>query len=267
VDLTPALKSEYERLWSTCRVRPERRAAASAVADRIVRERGRYEAAGKPHAVAWYVVGVIHQLEASGNFSTHLHNGDPLTARTVRVPAGRPASGNPPFTWELSASDALVHDMLDTWKDWSIPGTLFVFERFNGFSYRKPEIAINSPYLWSFSTHYTKGKFIRDHVYDGTAVSAQCGAAVLLRELADRGLVAADVLERGDRGPAVVALKRDLKKWFDKNLPGEWARLRIVDSDLFGAALGKAVKTFQARKGMAQSGKVDARTRKALAAG
>jgi lysozyme family protein/peptidoglycan hydrolase-like protein with peptidoglycan-binding domain len=266
MNLTSTLKSEYDRLWNTCEVRADRRTAAADIADRIVSHRAKYEAAGQPHGVPWYVVGIIHQLEASGDFTKHLHNGDPLSARTVRVPAGRPANGNPPFTWEFSAADALVHDGLGSWRDWSISGTLFVFERFNGFGYRKPSIAINSPYLWSFSTHYTRGKFIRDNEYSASAVSAQCGTAILLRLLADRGLVAGGVLERGDRGPAVEALKRDLKSWFDAHAPDEWERLDIVDSDLFGAALENAVKFFQARKGLPQSGKVDGPTRAKLSA-
>jgi lysozyme family protein len=266
MNLTSTLKSEYERLFDTCEIRSERRAEATRIVDRIVSNRDRYERAGSPHGVPWYVVGIIHQLEGSGNFQTHLHNGDPLTARTVRLPAGRPASGNPPFTWEFSAADALVHDHLAEWRDWSIPGTLFVFERFNGFGYRNPDIAINSPYLWSFSKHWTKGKFTSDRHFDPNAPSSQCGSAVLLQLLADRGLVSGGVLERGDRGPAVVALKHDLKAWFDAHAPEEWERLDIVDSDLFGAALENAVKFFQARKHLPQSGQVDGPTRAKLSA-
>jgi len=265
LNLTSALKSEYVRLWNTCVVRPNRRAATSAITDRITQHRRRYTAAGNPHGVPWYVVGIIHQLEGGGSFSTHLHNGDPLRARTVQEPAGRPRTGNPPFTWEFSASDALVYDHLDTWKDWSIPGTLFVFERFNGFGYRKPSIAINSPYLWSFSTHYTKGKYTSDKEYSPKAVSAQCGAALLLLELSKRGFIGAAILRRGDRGPAVVKLKRDLKAWFDANAPQEWARLAINKGDHFGVGLEQAVKFFQTRKGLPVNGEVDQATRKALA--
>jgi len=265
VNLTSAVKSEYDRLWNTCEIRPERRAEAARIADRIAGHRRRYEAAGGPHGVPWYVVGIIHQLEASGDFAKHLHNGDPLTARTVRVPTGRPTSGNPPFAWEFSAADALVHDGLGSWRDWSISATLFVFERFNGFGYRKPEIAIPSPYLWSFSNHYTKGKYIADNVYSGTAVSAQCGTGILLRLLSDRGLVAGGILERGERGPAVRALKDDLNKWFAAHAPREWERLNVADGDLFGAALESAVKFFQTRKHLSQSGKIDGPTRAQLA--
>jgi lysozyme family protein len=266
MNLTSAVKAEYDRLWDTCVVRTDKRASAAAIADRIVAHRDRYEAAGSPHGVPWYVVGIIHQLESSGDFTKHLHNGDPLTARTVQVPAGRPRNGHPPFTWEFSAADALTVDGLDTWRDWSVSGTLFVFERFNGFGYRNPDHRINSPYLWSFSTHYTKGKYISDTVYDPNAVSAQCGTAVLLRLLADRGLVAGGLLERGDRGPAVLRLKADLKKWFDVHAPAEWERLDIAAGDLFGAALENAVKFFQARKHLPQTGKADGRTQAKLAA-
>jgi murein L,D-transpeptidase YcbB/YkuD len=74
-----------------------------------------------------------------------------------------------------------------------------------------------------------------------------------------------DVLERGDRGPAVVALKRDLEAWFDGHAPAEWERLDIIQSDLFGAALERAVKFFQQRKGLAPTGKADGPTRAKLA--
>ncbi len=44
-----------------------------------------------------------------------------------------------------------------------------------------------SPYLWSFSTHYQCGKYVADGRWSETAVSKQCGAAVLLRRLAEHG--------------------------------------------------------------------------------
>ena len=129
MNLTSALKAEYDRLWDTCEIRAEKRASAASIADSVVAHRDRYEAAGGPLGIPWYVVGIIHQLEASGDFTKHLHNGDPLTARTVQEPAGRPRTGHPPFTWEFSAKDALVGDGLASWHDWSISGTLFRFER------------------------------------------------------------------------------------------------------------------------------------------
>ena len=48
---------------------------------------------------------------------------------------------------------------------------------------------INTPYLWSFSNHYTRGKFTSDGNWDSSAVSQQCGAGVILHDLVQRGVV------------------------------------------------------------------------------
>jgi lysozyme family protein len=135
--------------------------------------------------VPWYIIAAIHNMEASQKFNGHLHNGDPLTARTVHVPKGRPPFGNPPFTFEDSGVDALRFEKMDQVEDWTLPGALFRLEAFNGFGSRAR--GLNTPYLWSFSTHYTKGKFVADNQFDPNAVSQQCGAALLLRKMVDAG--------------------------------------------------------------------------------
>src|SRR3954452_22712739 len=215
MNLTPDLRTDYQRLWKTCTITAARAALVDELVQRVAANRKRYEAASKAAHVPWHVVGIIHMLEGSGNFKTHLHNGDPLTARTVRVPPGRPATGRPPFTWEASAADALVQQGLNAWRDWSAPGTLFVFERYNGFGYRPR--GINSPYLWSFSNQYTKGKYVGDGKFDASAISEQCGAAVLLTRMVQLGLtkigaaaqngagpvVSDGILRKGAKGPAV----------------------------------------------------------------
>ena len=184
-----ALKSSYQLLFDSCLVRPERGALVNQMAARIVANRGRYQAVAKPLGIPWYVVALIHSLEAGGNFSTHLHNGDPLTARTTRVPAGRPSTGRPPFTWEESAIDALTMQGLPKWKDWSAPGVLYKLEAYNGFGYRDHHPDVNTPYLWSFTNHYSRGKYVADGSFSASAVSDQCGAGALLRRLAEIGAV------------------------------------------------------------------------------
>jgi lysozyme family protein len=182
--MTKAQRRRYELLYESCLTRPSRRASVNALSRRIRANRKRYEKVGKAVGVPWYVVGIIHSLEAGGDFTRHLHNGDPLSARTVHVPAGRPKTGKPPFTWEQSATDALRGRSLGAWKDWSVAGTLYQLEGYNGFGYRDHHPNVPSPYLWSFSNHYTRGKYVADGRFSPTAVSQQVGAALLLKRLA-----------------------------------------------------------------------------------
>jgi lysozyme family protein len=46
---------------------------------------------------------------------------------------------------------------------------------------------VPTPYLWSFSNHYERGKFVADGKFSSTARSQQCGAAVMLKLLAEAG--------------------------------------------------------------------------------
>ena len=89
------------------------------------------------------------------------------------------------YTWEESAIDALTQGgkNLDKVKDWSLPAQLWQIERYNGFGYRQNYPDVLTPYLWSGTNHYTKGKFISDGKWDANAVSKQIGAAALLKIL------------------------------------------------------------------------------------
>lgn len=176
-------------------------------AERCLRFKPRYEAVGGPLGIPWWFIAGIHMLESSFNFETHLHNGDPLSAKTFRVPAGRPAVWNPPNDWESSARDALRGHQLDGQADWSLPRALYRWEAYNGFGYRPQRVA--SPYLWSFSSIYRGGKYVADGVFDRNARSQQCGAASMLKRLHLDGHVAL-TLDRMSEGepaapPEVVA--------------------------------------------------------------
>ncbi len=176
-------------MFENCDPRRERAAEVNRTVSAINANRPRYETAAREAKVPWHFVALVHCMEAGLKFDRHLHNGDPLTARTVRIPAGRPLTGEPPFPWEASAADALRLRKLDKWADWSLAGTLFQLEGYNGWGYRLRKPSTVSPYLWSYSGHYSKGKFTGDGKFDAEAISLQCGAAVLLRELVRRGAV------------------------------------------------------------------------------
>lgn len=175
------MKLGYLNLWNQCRVRPEEQALVEGIAKGIEANRQRYEQVASVIGCPWWFVGIIHYMEGSGSFKTHLHNGDPLTARTRRVPAGRPLVGNPPFDWDSSAIDALKMKGLHTIKDWCLERCLFEWERYNGWGYVYHRI--NSAYVWSYTNLYVSGKYIKDGAFSATAVSKQAGAAAILKGL------------------------------------------------------------------------------------
>lgn len=234
VPFSESLRREYERLFSICSIRPERMQGVDALVSRLQAGKPRYRSVAEPLGIPWSFVAVIHTMEASLDFTRHLHNGDPLTGRTVQVPAGRPKGGTPPFTWEESAGDALTMKGLGAQTEWSLAGTLYQLERYNGWGYRLYHPHVLSPYLWGFSCHYTSGKYIADGTWSDIAVSKQCGAAVLLRRMAESGYV--EFLDqpapRHDEeplvvgygmnpsaDPAMVARALDLQRWLN-TFPG-----------------------------------------------
>jgi len=181
------IADEYVRFFVSAGYKSDREALVKKYALKAVENQSRYEAVGNPLGIPWWFIAGIHLLESSYNFSTHLHNGDPLSKRTFRVPSGRPVTWNPPNSWEESAQDALRHQKLAGLKDWSLPRALWRWERYNGWGYRKKRLP--SPYLWSFSSIYDKGKYVGDGVFSKSAVSKQCGCATFLKFLHENGHV------------------------------------------------------------------------------
>lgn len=180
------LADDYRLCWAACRIRDQFRAAVEKSADRLLRGTERYRAVAGDTRVPWQLIGVMHGLECGYDFNKHLHNGDSLAAKTVRVPKGFPKNWVAGMPWEVSAEDALQLKKLHQVAEWSLPRVLFTLEAFNGFGYRGK--GIRSPYLWSFSNLYEKGKYVADHVYDENAVSKQVGSALVLKALEERGL-------------------------------------------------------------------------------
>lgn len=177
----PALKADYQRLWDGCKITPGYEKYADEAVKMIVKGKARYESIAKQVGCPWWVVGLIHKMEAGCRFDRHQHNGDPLTAKTTHVPAGRPATGLPPFTWEQSALDACKMKGFDKEKDWSIARVLFICEGFNGYGYRQYHPTVMTPYLWAFTNQYIKGKYIADGKWDANCVSKQLGIAAILK--------------------------------------------------------------------------------------
>lgn len=148
----------------------------SYVAKALVAAKNVYLEVQQVTKVPWWVIAVVHERESSQNWNASLAQGDPWNRVSIHVPVGR----GPFNSWKEAAIDALVycspHAASNT--DWSIGGTLTLLEEYNGLGYASK--LLPSPYLWSGTSMYVKGKYIRDHVFDPEEVDVQMGCAGLL---------------------------------------------------------------------------------------
>lgn len=146
------------------------------VCDRLIKGKPRYKAVEKSTGVPWFVIAVAHEREASGSWDANLAQGDPWDEVSRHVPAGR----GPFNSWEDAAVDALTKckPYAAKWKDWSAGGALTLLEQYNGLGYAGR--GIPSPYIWSGTDQYVKGKYVADGVFDPNVVDKQLGCAGLI---------------------------------------------------------------------------------------
>jgi lysozyme family protein len=138
--------------------------------------KSRYQAVAAKTGVPWPFIAVIHEKECSQDWTGSLAQGDPWNRVSVHIPAGR----GPFRSWDEAAIDALVNCSPHAARnrDWSIGGTLTMLEMYNGLGYASR--GRPSPYIWTGTDQYVSGKYVRDGVYDPSAVDSQLGCAGLL---------------------------------------------------------------------------------------
>jgi len=186
-----ALSATEDRRWKAAKLTRPFDASARHLVDPTAK--ARYKAVSSRTGVPWYVIAVIHMRECptlrdgSPSFDHSLAQGDRWNQKSIHVPAGR----GPFKSWEDCAVDALVNcaPYAARWKDWSIGGILTILEQYNGLGYANRGIA--SPYIWSGTDQYVRGKYVADGRFDPNAVDQQLGCAGLLMAMAvlDREVV------------------------------------------------------------------------------
>jgi len=262
MELNEELKNEYLTLWKNCKINPKYASALKSNADKIEKNKARYELVSSKTGVPWYVIAIIHGMESPFDFTKHFHNGDdPLTDRTVHEPKGRPKKWNPPSTWEDSAIDALDYDGAIGIVSWDLPTIFWFLEGFNGWGHRTgagrdTTPPSRSPYIYSGTNHYEKGKYIKDNVFDSDAVSEQVGCMAQLYELQRRGLVS---LKTDKPNPDTVG---SVAAWQNiLNGCGYYPVLSITGN--MDEATVDMTKKFQNDLGLPETGTVDLQTWKA----
>lgn len=200
--------SDYSTLWETAVVTsdPRKLRELDYVSRVALTHRELYAEVERQTGVPWPLVSAIHFRESDQRFNRHLHNGDPITARTVHVPKGRPIHGEPPYTWIESAVDALS----DTWRPpdthawagrpapfWSMAASLEFLERFNGRGYQNH--GVNTPYLWNFTDKYSRGLYVGDGKFDPLKIEHRPGCVAIILTLIEKGALVDPTWNRNPR--------------------------------------------------------------------
>jgi len=228
----------------------------------------RYASVAAQTGVPAKLIAALHFRESSMNFSTYLHQGDPLGKKAVNHPNNIPIF----YEWEKAAVHALnqksgTADALNMDETTTDPAALATYaERYNGLGYHnkgKP-----SPYVYSGTDVYEGGKYVRDGVYDASVWDRQPGVMALMGSV--DGMETSDefatpqtaeeawqavvdghqFLRHGQRGPAVRALQEKLVE----------AGHRIGVDGHFGNGTRSALIAFQLAQGLEADGRVGPKT-------
>ena len=150
--------ARFERLWSTCDILPSKMGEVNGAVSKIKANKSKYVEVEEATKVPWEVIAVIHKMEGNLDFTTCLHNGEKIIntgRKTTLIPKNR----GPFKTWSEAAIDAIHIEAARPigWR-WDIANTLYYLTSFNGWGYENK--GINTPYLWSYTNHYTKGNIV-----------------------------------------------------------------------------------------------------------
>lgn len=135
--------------------------------------------AKKGNVVPWYAIALVKEREsgADPSFLRNIAQGDAWNAKSTHVPKGR----GPFKSWYEAADDALEFcaPYMAHWKDWSAGGLMTIEIRYNGDGYDNHGMV--SPYGYSGTDQYVKGKYTSDGHLDVNAVDKQLGVGVVLK--------------------------------------------------------------------------------------
>jgi lysozyme family protein len=224
--------------------------------------------------IGWVFIAVSHYRESGADFTTNLGQGDPLDKKTTHVPAGRgPFLG--PQAFEDGAVDALVNcaPYAARLTDWTAAGMLTNLECYNGLGYANK--GIPSPYLWSGTDQYVKGKYVADGVFDANTIDKQLGCAGLILALValDPTIAFDGAPLPGPSSPAVPPMPAVVvagvldARWLQASLNTLGASPLLVVDGINGPSTRTAVRAFQAGKGLVVDGLVGPATIAAIQTG
>ena len=182
IDVRKRTLKYYQSLWDHMTIKEGHRSEIRLAIKRIAAYVDLYKEAERYTGVDWRITAILHYMESGCDVRRQILNGEYITRKTKKVPKGY-------GPWEGFAESCVdAYKRHPFHKGMTVAEVLYRMERFNGLGYIRK--GIHSPYLWSYSNHYTSGKYIEKKIlfkwvslYKKNLVSRQIGAAILLKEL------------------------------------------------------------------------------------
>lgn len=172
----PELVNANQKRWVNAKI--TRGPEFAVTAKRLLADKTRFQLLAARCGVPWFVIAVIKEREAGPDpkWNLSIAQGDPWRSVSVHAPEGR----GPFKSWEDAALDALIKcaPHAAQWKDWSPGGTMTLLEQYNGLAYANH--GVPSPYIWSGTDQYIRGKVLVDHGPIEPVVDKQLGCAGLI---------------------------------------------------------------------------------------
>ncbi|HNN51189.1 MAG TPA: peptidoglycan-binding protein [Pseudomonadota bacterium] len=143
----------------------------------------RYDSVAQKANMPPELIAALHWRESSGDFGTYLHQGDPLGRPPRHWPTNIPTF----YKWEDAASDALhrqkdAQQMFHIGRDTTDMAALASYsEYYNGLGYHYKDKP--SPYAFSGTNQYQRGKYVADGHYDPSAKDSQLGTVAMIEAL------------------------------------------------------------------------------------
>jgi len=183
-DFKKGMLEWYELAYKQMKFDPGLESRIESAARRVLLGRPKYKNVSDKTGVPWRLIGAIHNMESSCDFTGVLHNGERIIGtdkKTTLVPKGL----GPFATWEASALDALTREGFTRISKWTLGLELQLAERYNGTGYLRKHPEENSHYLWACtSINDGQGKYIADGQYSETAdANKQVGVAAIYKQL------------------------------------------------------------------------------------
>ncbi|EGO62441.1 hypothetical protein, partial [Acetonema longum] len=143
-----------------------------------------YEEISKKTGVPPELIAALHYRESGCDFTTYLHNGDPLGKPTTHVPEGKNFNNFTDAAVDALLEKSYIRDKYGLSANSDDMAAMMAFaESYNGLGYYQYHKDTVSPYVYSGTNVYQKGKYDWDSHYNPTLVDAQPGVYLLINSL------------------------------------------------------------------------------------